>query len=165
MTDFVLHAVAVATEAAQRAPLLVLGMIALVALGGGVVPGVPVEPVLLGVAAVSPDALLLPLVVVATVGQMIAKTLLFLGGGRLAHRLTAARRARVDRAREALARRPRLGLATLLASAIAGMPPFYVTTLAYGVLRLPLLTFVAVGTVGRVIRFTAVVLAPGTFTG
>lgn len=156
MGDVLLRAVA----AAGDAPLLLLAVVALVALGGGVVPGVPVEPVLLGVAAVAPDALLVPLVIVATVGQMIAKTALCVGGARLAATLSPQRRARVDRACTAFARRPHLRNVTLIASAIAGLPPFYATTLAYGALRLPLGTFVTVGTAGRVIRFTAVVFAP-----
>ena len=156
MGELALRAIATAGDA----PFVLLAIVALVALGGGVVPGVPVEPVLLGVAAVAPDALLLPLVIVATLGQMIAKTALYAGGARLAATLSAPRRARVDRACAAFARQPRLQTVTLATSAVAGLPPFYATTLAYGALRLPLITFVTVGTAGRVIRFTALVFAP-----
>ena len=108
--------------------------------------------------------LLVPLAIAATLGQMIAKTALYAGGQRLANALPAPRRARVDRACAAFASRPRLQNATLLASAIVGMPPFYVVTLAYGVLRLPFTTFVTLGTIGRAIRFSAIVFMPRLVT-
>lgn len=160
MGDFVLRTFAQATEAAAHAPFFVLGLVALIALVGGVVFGIPVEPVLLAASAVAPEPLLFPLALAATLGQMVAKTALYGGGLRIAAALPVARRARIDRACAAFASRPRLQNTTLLASAIVGMPPFYVTTLAYGALRLPLATFVTLGTIGRAIRFTALVFAP-----
>lgn len=164
MGDLVLRTIARATEAVGHAPLIVLGLVTLVALVGGVVPGIAVEPMLLALAAIAPVTLLVPLAIAATLGQMIAKTALYAGGQRLANALPAPRRARVDRACAAFASRPRLQNATLLASAIVGMPPFYVVTLAYGVLRLPFTTFVTLGTIGRAIRFSAIVFMPRLVT-
>lgn len=163
MSDLVLRTIARATEAVGHAPLAVVGLVALVALVGGVIPGLAVEPVLLALALIAPRTLLLPLAIAATLGQMVAKMALYGGGLRLAGALPAARRARVDNACAAFSSRPALQNSTLLASAIVGMPPFYVTTLAYGALRLPFGPFVAIGTIGRAIRFTTLVFVPRLF--
>lgn len=147
------------TDAMAGAPLLVLGLVALVSLASGLVPGPPVEGTLLAVAAVAPDRLLLPLVVLTTASHMVTRTVLFVAGGRLNHLLPIRQRSGVERACSSIARHPQLQVATLFGSAVAGLPPFYVTTLAYGALHTSLRAFVLVGTAGRAIRFGAVVLA------
>lgn len=159
MTEATLRALASVTEAAAHAPFFLLGLIALVALADGLAQRVPVELVLLGVAAVAPEVLLLPLVAVATVGQMLARTALYFGTGRLDVVGSPRRREAADRMCVAFANCPGIQVTTLMASAVVGIPPFDVTTRAYGAMRLPLGTFLCLGTVGRAIRFAAIVLA------
>ena len=159
MTDFLLRTFASATVAAAHAPLAVVGIVALVALAGGVAPGVPVDPVLFVVAAVAPEALLLPLVATATVAQMIGRTAVYFGGRRLGGLHAAPRSARVERMCVAFANWPRLQITALMGSALLGVPAFHVTTLVYGALRLPLRTYLTLGAAGRVLRYTAIVLA------
>ena len=48
----------------------------------------------------------------------------------------------------------------MFASALFGLPPFYVMSVAAGALRLGLPAFVALGLTGRMLRFTAIFLAP-----
>jgi len=131
---------------------------------GSVIPLIHTELLIFGMAALVPGAAALPLVLLATAGTMVGKTVLYYGGRGLVH-LPIRRRARIDKfIAEAEGRR---GLAdtVLFASAASGFPPFYVVTVASGAIRLPLFRFILWGTAGRLIRFTAVVYAPHLIRG
>ena len=126
----------------------------------GFVPLVNSEAYLLSVSAISSPASALPLTLAATLGQMTAKTLLYCSGRGLM-RLPAGRyRARVDSTRARLdSNRGRAG-AFMFVSAFAGLPPFYVVSLAAGALRLRFSHFLAAGVSGRFLRFGLLVLLP-----
>lgn len=149
-----------AMHAALHAPLLLLGIVAFVCAMGAVVPGTPIEPVMIGVALVAPAGLVLPVVAIATTSHMATKTAMFVAAQRLDRALPPARRATVDRACARMGPHRRLQRATLLVSAVTGVPPFMVTTLACAALRLPLREYLAVGATGRLVRFAALMLLP-----
>jgi membrane protein YqaA with SNARE-associated domain len=48
----------------------------------------------------------------------------------------------------------------LLASAGAGLPPFYIVSVACGIFRIPFAQFFVVGLIGMLARFSVVVIAP-----
>ncbi len=48
-----------------------------------------------------------------------------------------------------------LGATLLFASAVSGFPPFAIVAVLAGQLRMSLMTFIVVGTVGRTLRFAA----------
>ncbi|HUF50385.1 MAG TPA: hypothetical protein VMN60_06095 [Longimicrobiales bacterium] len=127
---------------------------------GSFVPLVNTELVVLAAAAAAPPQLIVPIILIATATQMLAKAVLYqLGGGllRLPHnRYTQRFHAAVARG----ATMRNTGSALLFTSAIVGFPPFYLTTIASGALRLPLARFLIIGSVGRLLRFTALVLLP-----
>ncbi len=133
-------------------PLVILGITMLVAAVGGVVPFSPIEPVLLGVAALARPSLLLPAVVLATACQMASKTLLFAGSRKARHAMSPRRRRLLDRVSARLAGRPGLQIATVLVSACAGFPPFYLVTVLCGAIGLKLRYYLIAGTIGRAIR-------------
>lgn len=123
----------------------------------GLIPVVNAELCIIGIAAVVASPAPLPAVVVlAAAGQMVAKVLLYFAAlgavslptGRYQKKLQRAR-AWVSRWRE----RPKL---VLWASAITGLPPFYVISLLAGALEIRLRTFCIIGMSGRVIRFAAI---------
>lgn len=124
---------------------------------GGVLPWVSSEIVLTGaVLLVAPPEIAI-LVAAAAAGQMLAKTVVY-GLARWApERLPR-------KAREALSRGDVVGRSrtatslALLASSSLGLPPFYLTTLAAGVLRVPLAVFAAAGLAGTLLRYTAFAL-------
>ena len=129
-----------------------------VGLVSGLVPVVNTEAYLLAVAAFAPSDRLLPVIVLTTVGQMIAKSLLYLAGsGVMGSRFLGARAARLDEVKSRLERAPTGVAALVFASATAGWPPFYLVSLAAGSLRYSLARFVLVGGSGRLVRFTALV--------
>lgn len=162
-------------------------------LGVGVVsallPLVPIEVYVLGVAATTtgPWALIAG---AAALGQAVGKCLIFTASRRAGsspavagrwQRWTARRRAAAQREvvgdgpivhrsnpLTALSRRMWDGLrrsrisalGVLAASAVAGIPPLLATSVLAAATRIRLLEFAGVCLIGRFLRFTAVVLAP-----
>jgi len=119
----------------------------------GVVPLVNAELLVIGAAAAAPSGTVLVLALTTAVGQMVTKTGLY-GLARWApKRLPIKARTAVDRASRKLEARSGTTGITVLASAVLGIPPFYGVSLACGVLRVRLGTFLVSGTVGRFVRF------------
>jgi membrane protein YqaA with SNARE-associated domain len=138
---------------------LLLGTFAF-SLAGGIVPVLNVEAYLVALSALSPDASVGPVVLAAALGQMAAKSLLYLGGRGLLRLPLRTLRARVESATARLAGAERGSLAVLAGSAVAGIPPFYAVSVAAGVTRMRFGRFFAVGLTGRLLRFAAVFLVP-----
>jgi len=128
----------------------------LVCLVGGFVPIVNAEVYLASVGAMSERAMVFPLIVTGTLGQMTAKTAIFLAGRGLL-RLPVARdseRMRVVLAKARAWRGP-IELFVFM-SAVVGIPPFYIVSLLGGALDLSVARFVVVGFTGRLIRFLVI---------
>lgn len=152
-------------DLALQSPLLLCVVTVIFGAASSLLPVSPVEPILVGVAIVAPPWLLLPLVVLATASHMSTKTLVFLGAGRVERVLSGTQRVRLERARVRLAGRLRLQQGTLFLSSLTGVPPFYLTTVICGSLRLPLRHFLVLATIGRAIRFAALMFIPQLFIG
>ena len=126
----------------------------------GLVPFVNAELFLLAASAAAPRSLAIPLVLAATAGQMTAKVAMY-GVGRGVVRIPGERMKRwIAEAETRAQTRPVAGAGLVLVSAASGIPPFYVMSIASGILRFPFIPFVILGFVGRFIRFGAVVLGP-----
>jgi membrane protein YqaA with SNARE-associated domain len=148
------------------APLLLCAFALMVGGASALLPVLPIEPLLLAASAAVPTPLLVPVVALATVGHMAAKTLLYLGSRSVAERLMARpQRAALERVRVLLSRRRSVQLVTVLASAVAGVPPFYLVTVCCGLLRFPLGHYVVVSLLGRGFRFGALALVPRLIGG
>ena len=142
------------------APVVVCAVVLIVAAASSLLPVSPVEAMLVALSASAPASLLVPVTVLATLGHMVSKTLVYLGSRSATPVVPARQRAGLERVRALLLRRRRVQLLTVLLSAVGGMPPFYVVTVCYGALRLPLRDFLVAGTVGRGVRFGALALLP-----
>jgi len=136
-------------------PVLVLATFG-VALVGGLVPLVNVEVYLVGVAVAIPGASVLPLVLAAGLGQMLAKIVLY--GVGLGVVRVSTRRGALERVVARLAGGGAGARTVVFASALVGVPPFYAVSVAAGTLRLGLPSFVALGFCGRILRFAAILL-------
>jgi len=131
---------------------------ALVCAAGGILPWINSELALVGAALLLPRPALLVLVLACAMGQMVAKLALYGATCWAPHRLPA--RARVGLARaEKYRDRPRLMGAAVFTGALVSVPPFYLVTLACGVLRIPLALFALAGTAGTVVRYGALAWA------
>ena len=89
-----------------------------VGLVSGLVPILNTEAYLLAVAAFAPSDRLLPVVALTTIGQMIAKSLLYLAGsGAMSKRWLGGRAARLEEVKSRLERAPTGVAALVFASA------------------------------------------------
>jgi len=128
----------------------------------GLVPAVNTEAYLLALVALAPSAAVAPAVLFVTAGQMLAKALLYLAGsGALQSRFLKAPEGRLAAVRRRLERMHRGASAVLFSSALTGIPPFYVVSVAASSLRVSLARFLLVGSSGRLLRFAAIVALPG----
>lgn len=132
-----------------------------VCVAGAIIPIINTEIYLLSAVALSPPSYVAPLVVMATLGQMTGKVVMFYGGrGVLRIKHDRVRNA-VAQTRAKLEHRPWLSRAVLFSSATFGLPPLYVMSVACGTIGMSIVTFFLIGTVGRLIHFTVVALIPG----
>ncbi len=129
-------------------------------LASSLIPIVNAEVILVGLVLASPGAA--PLLAFAMAcGQMAGKTALFLGSERLTRTGAGARLAAWK-----LDRWPKRGRGLLvLLSAAAGLPPFYLVSIAAPVLGVRLPSFVALGLAGRFVRFAAIAAVPHLVSG
>lgn len=112
------------------------------------------------------------LVVVATVGQMLGKILWYWGAVEVERAPWVRRQLEKPKAKATLDRwsaraegRPWFTSGLLLVSAFSGFPPYAVTAVLAGTLRVNFWAFLATGLVGRGLRFWVVVVGASTFLG
>ena len=122
----------------------------------GFIPFVNAEVVVAGAAVAAPPGYMIPVIVVCSVGQMLAKVALYAGMRWLPERLPAKATQRLDRASEKVKKLEQAGLTLVLVSAVVGLPPFYLISLAAGAMKLSLTGFIVTGTVGRGVRFAII---------
>jgi membrane protein YqaA with SNARE-associated domain len=150
----------------EPASLLVLCATTLaITTAGSVLPFSPIEPYLLALPAAAPKGWLLPLVLLAIVGHMVGKALLYYASRNAARSIPPRYEGRVEAARRGLLGSRPIQFATIVASSVAGVPPFYVVTVLCGALRVPAAVFLIIATMGRAVRFAALVALASIVTG
>jgi membrane protein YqaA with SNARE-associated domain len=126
-----------------------------------VVPWVNAEVIVLSLPAFAPSRwTLVLLVLVATAGQMTGKLAIY-WAGRGGRRLPSPRVAAVlERWAPRFSSGGSKAAGLIVLSSAVGIPPFFVTTLLAGAVRMHIGTFLVAGTLGRVVRFGTLVVAP-----
>jgi len=120
----------------------------------GLIPLINAELWLIAVTLMLATPAALPaIVVLAALGQMSAKILLYYAARGAVSLPTGRYQDKLGRARERVARWKQRPRAVLLASATLGLPPFYVISLLAGALDIRLRTFCMIGMTGRLVRF------------
>jgi membrane protein YqaA with SNARE-associated domain len=127
---------------------------------GSIFPVVNTEIYLVGAVALSPPSYVAPLVVAAALGQMVGKVVMYHAGAGLLRIPSERVRSRMMAMQARFEARPRAGALVLFASATVGLPPLYVVAIACGAVRMNLLAFFVIGTVGRLVHFAAVAAIP-----
>jgi membrane protein YqaA with SNARE-associated domain len=131
----------------------------------GFVPVVNLEVYLVWVAALTPTSQALAITALATVGQMTAKTLMYLASAGIIKIAVRKPGKKLLAVQMKMAQwQHRLGLFMFM-SASLGVPPFYVVAIASGIVRVPLAVFIIWGLAGRFIRFAVFVFFPHLFKG
>lgn len=132
----------------------------LVCVAGAIIPFVNTEIYLVSVAAMSPPAFIPPLVVAATIGQMVGKVAMFYAGRGVVRLPNERVKQGVTAMRARLEKRPRTSGWVLFSSSLIGVPPLYVMAIACGTIGMGIVPFILIGTVGRLIHFAVVAMIP-----
>ena len=132
---------------------LLIGAAATVAVGG-ILPWINGEVVVAGAALLTPQSGLPVLVSVCAAAQMSAKAVLYGVIRWVPERMPARARRLTSRIEAYRKRRGLLVLAVFSGSAVA-LPPFYLVTLACGMLRVPFALFAIAGLGGTILRYGA----------
>jgi membrane protein YqaA with SNARE-associated domain len=127
---------------------------------GSLVPFVNTEIYLLSAVALSPRSFALPLVIAAAAGQTAGKiAMYYVGRGVL--KLPAGRVQRgLESAQARMEARPTMGKLLFFCSALVGVPPLYVMSIAAGAVRMNLVFYIVACAVGRFLHFAVVALIP-----
>ena len=132
-------------------------------IGSALLPLINIEAILIVAVSQSPGHTW-ALVVAATVGQMLGKIFWYWGGMNADRAPWVHRHLEKPKAKAALDRwharaegRPWFTAGLLFVSAATGFPPYAVTAVLAGVLRVPFWIFMVTGLLGRGLRFWAVV--------
>ena len=132
-------------------------------IGSALLPLINIEAILAVAVSQSPGAMW-GLIIGATIGQMLGKILWYWGGMHVERAPWVHRHLQKPKAKASLDRwharaegRPWFTAWLLFVSASLGFPPYAVTAVLAGVLRVPFWIFLLTGLLGRGLRFWAVV--------
>jgi membrane protein YqaA with SNARE-associated domain len=131
----------------------------------GVVPLMNSELFLLYLGSTANHSQLPALIVLATLGQMSAKVLLYFGGCGVLRLPSGRGREKVEALRLRVSAGRRAAGGVTFVSALTGLPSFYAISVIAGALGWPFSRFVLWGIVGRLLRFSALVFLPGLVKG
>ncbi len=138
---------------------IVLGTF-LYCVGSAVIPVMHAEAYLITMSSLTTPGLSWAIVLAATAGQMVGKVAMY-WAGRGALRLPSEwMRRRLDTVRARYEGHRGMGNGVIFLSASTGLPPFYVTAVAAGMLRVPLVSLILFGFPGRFLRFGVAVFLP-----
>ena len=127
------------------------------------VPLVNAEVLTLGAVAIAPPHLDFPCVLMVTLGQMMGKVVLFLVGRGSLKVPWMVKTGKIEEAAKRFGMGGSLGGAVLAVSALTGIPPFYLISLACGLFGFSLPRFVVIGSAGRLVRFSLIGVFPLLF--
>ena len=119
---------------------------------GGILPWINAEVVVVGAALLLPPAGLPALVLACAVGQMSSKSAVYAASRWMPECLPERARKLLARAERYRERRVLLATA-VFSGALAALPPFYLVTLASGMLRVPFPVFLVAGLSGTAARY------------
>jgi membrane protein YqaA with SNARE-associated domain len=133
----------------------------LISLTSGFIPLVSTELYVLSVSALAPGHQHVGVALMAALGQITAKTVIFLAGAGAADLTRLRHSDRIVKVRGWLERHRQYLVFVIFLSALAGLPPFYLVSVAAGAMRTPLAVFIPVSFLGRFLRFLVLVELPG----
>lgn len=119
---------------------------------GGIFPWISSEVVVVGAALLLPAQALPALALGCAAAQMVSKAVVYAFARLAPHRLPERARRLLARA-ERLRQRRHLVAVLVVSGALVAVPPFYLVTIASGVLRIPFVLFALLGLAGTSVRY------------
>ncbi|HEY4179160.1 MAG TPA: hypothetical protein VGM90_20090 [Kofleriaceae bacterium] len=153
------HDVLVACRDAIQATIGIYGATFIIAIISGFVPLVNAE-IYLAAVAISTKSIPLAIVLgmITALGQMVAKVGIYKAAQKGANLKKYEENGKLEKARRLMAKWKDKPHVLTFISASTGIPPFFIVSLVGGLLELPFAAFMAVGFVGRSIRFVTVAI-------
>ncbi len=139
--------------------LVVLGTF-IFCVGSAMVPVLHAEAYLVTASLLAPPELRWPLIIAATSGQMLGKVGMYYAGRGVSLIPGDFMQRRIRLAKARYGEKRQIGSGLVFVSAASGFPPFYIVSIAAGMLTFPLSPFVIFGFAGRFIRFSVAVFLP-----
>ena len=129
----------------------------------GIVPLVNAEVFLVFVSSLVSKQLLLPVLFLATAGQMTSKALIYFSGRGIFKLSYKRYEKKINETKEKMQKwESKIGIFVFI-SALTGFPPFYVTTIIIGTMNYNFFSFFIIGFIGRLFRFGLLILFPQIF--
>lgn len=126
-----------------------------------VIPWVNAEVLMLAAVPLAGSQLELgTLVALVAVGQMTGKSVAYWFSRTTTRPRTVRLQNAIDQWRTRVERYPHSALGMVFISATFGVPPFYIVAVTAGALHVAFARFLVVGTIGRLVHFALVALAP-----
>lgn len=131
----------------------------------GIVPLMNSELFILYLGSTASHSQFPALIVLAALGQMSAKVLLYYAGRGVLKLPLGRGQAKVDALRARLLATGQAAGGVTFVSALTGLPSFYAISVIAGTLGWPFSRFLAWGTAGRILRFSVLLFLPGIVKG
>ena len=135
----------------------------IVCLASGFVPFVNAEIYLVTVSALTTKSNAVAIILISTCAQMIAKSVMYLGGRDVFHLRLNKYKKKIEAVREKYKKLENRSFWFIFLSAFTGFPPFYIVSILSGMMKLNFKWFLISGFSGRLLRFAVAVLAPQLF--
>jgi len=129
----------------------------------GFIPVINSEVFLVLISTTLSKALFLPVLLISATGQMLAKVVMYLAGRGI---LKISFKKYEEKMNEVLLKMQKWQSKTglfLFISSFTGFPPFYLVTIAAGMIKMNLIQFFIFGFAGRFLRFTLLLYFPYYF--
>ena len=131
----------------------------------GIVPLMNSELFMLYLGSIASHAQFPALIVLAALGQMSAKVVLYYAGRGVLKLPLGRGQAKIEALRVRLSKSGHAVGGVTFISALTGLPSFYAISVIAGTLGWRLSRFLAWGTAGRILRFSVLLLLPGVVKG
>ena len=135
----------------------------IICLISGFVPVVNAEIFLIFVSTLLTKQLLFPVLLLATIGQMTAKAILFMSGMGILKLSLKRYENKIGKIEAKMHRWGSKNDVFIFLSSFTGFPPFYIVTIVAGMLRHNFFRFFVSGFTGRLLRFGLIILFPQFF--
>ena len=145
---------------ADLTPLAIYGITVLYCLVGSLIPIFNTEAYLMAAALFLAPELRLPLVLIATLCQMLGKGLVFLSGKGLIHLPLRRYDDKIERIRKKFEKWKNKPDLFLMVSSGTSIPPFYFVSIFYGMLKYNYFRYMLFGFIGFGLRFAFVSYLP-----
>jgi membrane protein YqaA with SNARE-associated domain len=129
----------------------------------GLVPIFNTEIYLMSISALAPNASAWPVTIIATSGQLISKTLVYLAGRGIIHLPLKRYERKMEEIGEKFDKWKSAPYLFVFISGLIGIPPLYAVTFFAGLIKLDFIKFFITGFLGRFIRFAIAVQLPQLF--